>query len=125
VVVDGEREQADEARVQRDLAPVRDEAREREAARAPEQGGPVRVGLLQVERDGPGIGDRAVAVHQHRHLLLPREGEPLLLGEAAGHRVEGEPLVPEREARPPAIGAEPAVVLGAGEFVEREHRASP
>jgi hypothetical protein len=78
----------------------------------------IRLGGVEVQRDIPRIRDHLGPIHQHRHLVVPREGQTVGFGKAPGHVLEIEALMGQRHARAPAIGAEDPGRIGAAEFVE-------
>ncbi len=104
------------ARLQHGIVPGGDEAiRGRPATK---KAGRLRVSLVEVLRDSPGIRHHAITIHQHRHLVVAGEGEAVGLGEAPWHAFEVERLVGQRHAATPAEGAENANGITAAEFVE-------
>jgi hypothetical protein len=99
----------------RTSAPLTTVSAQQLSLRATEQGGPVRVGFFEVLRDRPGIGYDFITVQQDRHPALARHRNGVLFDKAPGYRLGGETFVCERQLGPPAIRAEPAIRLGAGE----------
>jgi hypothetical protein len=84
----------------------------------------IQIGVFEIIRDRPGFGDPAVAVDNDRNQLLCRWRDLRLFGKAPGDRLERKPLVRQCHSRPPAIRAEAAVRLRAGEVIVTHRHVS-
>src|SRR5690348_13506104 len=100
-------DQARYRRLQNRVRPADIEARQRAAGAPAEQRRPVRISVLEIIGDGPGIGDPLVAVDQDRHAFLPRRLDTVLFREAPRNGFDWQMLVREREPDAPAIRTEP------------------
>ena len=118
-VVDFEQRRRSEEGVKLRLRPAFDEAGHRLAAIAGEQGWPVRIGFLQIERDGEGVRHDPVAVADHRDRLRDTTLDLRHLDEAGGNGAEIEPLVGQRHAGLPAMRAERRGFVLADEIVKQ------
>jgi len=110
------RQQADNRRVHHLIRPGIDEPGMRAATRPGEQARALGVGVLEVFRDAPGIGDGPALIDDDGDPFAARECELLFLGVPPRHRLDRQPLVRQRHARAPAIGAEPEGGIGAGQI---------
>src|SRR3546814_14046738 len=82
--VDVHEDAAGHVRVQHAVGPEVEEARRAAPDRAAKKGWGVRVCLVEIAGDRPGIIYDPFAVDQHGHELLAADGYLVLFGEAAG-----------------------------------------
>jgi hypothetical protein len=83
-----------------------------------EQRWTIRIDVLEVGRDRPGIENNTIAVDQHGHTALTGEGDRVLILEVPRDGIERQALVGERELGTPAVRTEAAFHLRSGEIVE-------
>ena len=96
---------------------ARDETGQRLAGSAAEERRPVGKARLEMLGDAPGIADDLLAVAQDRHLLLPGEGDRLLVADPDRDELGLDPLMGESEPRAPGEQAV-APILEPVELVE-------
>src|SRR5258708_35676437 len=93
------------------VGPAVDKAGEGLTRGATKQRSPIRIRLLKVPGDRPGVRNRLVPVDKNWHPPLPGEGDRVLCSEAPGYRFDLQPLMGEGLRWAPVIGAEPWVGL--------------
>jgi len=118
-------QQTHESGVEDSIGPGIDETRDAPRFCPTEQGRPILIGVFQVIRNSPRIGHHFVAVQQDWDPTLAGHRESILVGKAPWDRLGGEPFVCEGQLDAPAIGAEPASRLGAGEIKQLHCHCAP
>ena len=105
-------------RPERRKNPALEKACRRDAGVVGEERRRVGVGAIEVQRDGEGIGDDRPVVVQYRHRFRHAVFDGRDMRERRRRAVEVEPLVEQRHAGAPAIGAEPHLRIASAQLVE-------
>src|SRR5260370_30874578 len=100
------------------VGPAVDKAGEGMTRGATKQRRPIRIRLLKVPGDRPGVRNRLVPVNKNWHPPLPGEGDRVLWSEAPGYRCDLQTIRGERHPCGPAIRTEPSVRFGARQIVQ-------